>query len=359
MQAVSAVIHIGLAKTGTSTIQHFLYDNRRLLAEQGFLYPLSVMNHNLSFHSHHMLAYNRLCRRDFEALRAELQETGLPHLIISAENLQALLTTPDQIGALRDFLERLGFAQVRIIIYLRQVQSLFISMCSQNVKNGHLPPYAHLPPQDNAEMLALADFRTTLSRWGAVFGRGQLCVRLFERSAFCQGDLLRDFCQAAGLQWDGRFACPAPQNESLNLLEMELLERINHLRKGCVDFTDNLKHYIYTRMHRHLGRLSADPQLRFRPPRELLQAYAEQFRDSCQWTQEAFFPGRGELFAPMELQDYRENCELRDMKPEYWQQLAAFIYDLAAHNEELMHRLQELEAELQSVSAAAGVRRHD
>lgn len=37
-------LHIGTMKTGTSSIQDFLFVNRDILLKQGFLYPISIKN---------------------------------------------------------------------------------------------------------------------------------------------------------------------------------------------------------------------------------------------------------------------------------------------------------------------------
>lgn len=37
-------LHIGTMKTGTSTIQDFLFFNRELLIKNDFLYPISIKN---------------------------------------------------------------------------------------------------------------------------------------------------------------------------------------------------------------------------------------------------------------------------------------------------------------------------
>lgn len=46
-----AYIHIGLHKTGTSTIQKFLFDHRSSLAECGYLYPSINKNHGGDLYS--------------------------------------------------------------------------------------------------------------------------------------------------------------------------------------------------------------------------------------------------------------------------------------------------------------------
>ncbi|EAL6169552.1 acyl carrier protein, partial [Campylobacter coli] len=41
---MTAYVHIGTMKTGTSSIQNFLYLNRSLLQKQNYYYPISIKN---------------------------------------------------------------------------------------------------------------------------------------------------------------------------------------------------------------------------------------------------------------------------------------------------------------------------
>ena len=49
-------LHIGVSKTGTTSIQRFLYKNRELLKDKGILYPCPFDSKNAKF-----LAEEYLC----------------------------------------------------------------------------------------------------------------------------------------------------------------------------------------------------------------------------------------------------------------------------------------------------------
>lgn len=43
---MTAYVHIGTEKTGSTSIQFFLYSNRRLLQRQNMIYPISIGNYS-------------------------------------------------------------------------------------------------------------------------------------------------------------------------------------------------------------------------------------------------------------------------------------------------------------------------
>ena len=210
-----AVVHIGCIKTGTSSIQSFLFNNRELLLEQGCLYPQclvhpvhsrtrGIVNHNvLSLH----LGNN--WPGDFlNPLRAELRASGCRLLLISGEIFSSDFKTPEQLLRLRGFLQALECDDISIMVWLRECGAMFSSMCSQWLRNGCCEWVHALPPQSNPKFRFIMDYRSLLQRWAGVFGRKALQVRLFERGCFADGDLLHDAIAAAGLSWDERFVPP-------------------------------------------------------------------------------------------------------------------------------------------------------
>ena len=350
---MTVYVHIGTMKTGTTTLQSFLYSNRAHLLRHGYLYPLSIKARSDEFHSHNPLAAAPPGTY-LEALQAEVRAAGVPHLIISSENLQRELTAPAQLGDLRACLDQLSCGEVRIIVYLRDVHGLFTSLCTQTLKAGDAGDYARLPPQESHPWFRIVpDHRGTLQRWGEAFGRGQLIVRRYDRERMLCGDLLQDFMQAIGCPWAEDLVIPANCNQALNLLEMELLRRINALTPGSVHAAHSLKKQLYEQMHRHLA--SADPALRFEPPHAVTAAYEEYFKDSEAWVAQHYFPkeqprrragseegqtGQG----AGEGGPWREHYELRELRACDWDHLAALLLDAAGS---------------QPPAAAAGVSRGD
>ncbi|EHD9823511.1 hypothetical protein JN558_002020, partial [Campylobacter coli] len=71
-----------------------------------------------------------------------------------------------------------------------------------------------------------------------------------------------------------------------------------------------------------------DPYLKFQPPKEIIQSYIDYFEESNEWVRKEFFPHKERLFPKKDLSDYKENYELKEMKPEYWDRIAEFIADI-------------------------------
>ncbi|EOH1891043.1 hypothetical protein ACLWOK_001621, partial [Campylobacter coli] len=73
---------------------------------------------------------------------------------------------------------------------------------------------------------------------------------------------------------------------------------------------------------------SKDPHLKFQPAKEVTQSYMDYFEESNEWVRKEFFPHKERLFPKKDLTNYKENYELKEMKPEYWDRIAEFIADI-------------------------------
>ncbi|EOH5257369.1 hypothetical protein ACL9TH_001123 [Campylobacter coli] len=175
----------------------------------------------------------------------------------------------------------------------------------------------------------ICNHKQTLQWWGEVFGKENLIVRLFDKNEFYQGDLLKDFIHSIGLEWDDEFIIPPKQNESLDLLGIDLLRRIN---KFLPLFCNNARNIFRGDLHHFAVKhfTSKDSHLKFQPPKEVVQSYIDYFEESNEWVRKEFFPHKERLFSKKDLTDYKENYELKEMKPEYWDKIAEFIADIVS-----------------------------
>ena len=125
-------LHIGLQKTGTTTIQTFLTQNQSLLAEHGFIYPdPSKVHIGLDDLNHGHLA---MCLTGYwrdtgyelspEEAWGELRDLYFEsdgHLLVSHEGL----STPQIIPHLPFIKKMLCGIAVKVILYLRR-QDIFV-----------------------------------------------------------------------------------------------------------------------------------------------------------------------------------------------------------------------------------------
>ncbi|EOJ1873175.1 hypothetical protein ACM2HW_001763 [Campylobacter coli] len=333
---MKAYIHIGTPKTGTTVIQKFFKLNRSKILNKYILYPKTVGDEHhqtlagfaynisrLTTHRKHLKLYNNYeyinyRKKILKKLKEEI--CGINEIVFSSEVFQEQLSKRE-IYRLKKYLIFLGFTEVKIIVYLRNTPELFKSLCSMFCKNNE-KSIINLLPYDNSRIHHICNHKQTLQWWGEVFGKENLIVRLFDKNEFYQGDLLKDFIHSIGLEWDDEFIIPPKQNESLDLLGIELLRRVNSISSRYT----GVQPFIKTFCEKHFT--SKDSHLKFQPPKEIMQSYINYFEESNEWVRQEFFPHKERLFPKKDLSNYKENYELKEMKPEYWDKIAEFIADI-------------------------------
>ncbi|GAA0741971.1 hypothetical protein LRH25_04800 [Ideonella azotifigens] len=188
-------LHIGLNKTGTSSIQDFFFLNIEAMAQEGICYPRA----GLDGAAHHALSYwlgTPEPDRNFEqspmvlAMRKEI--AGASKVVISSEDLH----THGARGA--RILKRL-FAghQVKVVFYVREHLSYLASWYQQNVQASHLScsfdTFCHLTRKP---------LHTLADAWTESMGRENMFLRLYDRKALTGGDVLLDFVRIVGVPGD-------------------------------------------------------------------------------------------------------------------------------------------------------------
>ncbi|MFH5262814.1 coiled-coil domain-containing protein [Campylobacter coli] len=351
---MTAYVHIGTEKTGTTSIQEFLYINKSIIQKQNYFFAQSIgiKNHwDLAF-----LGYS-LNKKDsyilnnslwnFQAIKQHKKnifskikdEVKFNHKIIfSSELLQSRLTRKREIVKLYTFFKKIGFTNIKVICYIRDANEMLRSLLSEAIKWEEIDSFELKEEKEEYKLgykknlfhfHHICNHKQTLQWWGEVFGKENLIVRLFDKNEFYQGDLLKDFIHSIGLEWDDEFIIPPKQNESLDLLGIDLLRRIN---KFLPLFCNNARNIFRGDLHHFAVKhfTSKDSHLKFQPPKEVVQSYIDYFEESNEWVRKEFFPHKERLFSKKELTDYKENYELKEMKPEYWDKIAEFIADIVS-----------------------------
>ncbi|EKP0401801.1 hypothetical protein P2W09_001164 [Campylobacter coli] len=351
---MTAYVHIGTEKTGTTSIQEFLYINKSIIQKQNYFFAQSIgiKNHwDLAF-----LGYS-LNKKDsyilnnslwnFQAIKQHKKnifskikdEVKFNHKIIfSSELLQSRLTRKREIVKLYTFFKKIGFTNIKVICYIRDANEMLRSLLSEAIKWEEIDSFELKEEKEEYKLgykknlfhfHHICNHKQTLQWWGEVFGKENLIVRLFDKNEFYQGDLLKDFIHSIGLEWDDEFIIPPKQNESLDLLGIDLLRRIN---KFLPLFCNNARNIFRGDLHHFAVKhfTSKDSHLKFQPPKEVVQSYIDYFEESNEWVRQEFFPHKERLFPKKDLTDYKENYELKEMKPEYWDKIAEFIADIVS-----------------------------
>jgi hypothetical protein len=308
-----AILHIGTEKTGTSTLQAFLAHNRWALRKKGFCYPrfpgrqahnaLPVyakrieraddLNRWLGVATEWDLArFRRTLRR---TARLELLTTRAHTFIFSSEHLQSRLFHPDELQALKDFLDAF-FSDVQVCVYLRRQDRVAVSRYSTDVKSGRTA--RTLLPSD-PKTLSIYDYKRLLDRWAEVFGEDRLHPRICEPGDLIDGNIQADF-QGVWQLGDGLQQVPN-RNESLKPEAQEFLRVLNMRIPSVVDGHPNEMRYPVLRaLREHFS----GPGLR--PKRSDAEAFFARFEASNEAVRQRFFPERQTLFDD-DFDQYPEN----------------------------------------------------
>ncbi|EPY3605227.1 coiled-coil domain-containing protein [Campylobacter coli] len=349
---MTAYVHIGIAKTGTTSIQDFLTQNYDLLINQGFLYPKSLHGieeqYSREWSQHRELAFiikatkaRGFLEKESEKLNLFRKEIcGFEKVIISSEMLHDSLIDKEHILHCKNILQDLGFKKIKIIIYLREPAELFQSVCSQSIKNCYNQDVCFKLPEQSNILNHRCSHSKTLINWGQVFGKENLIIRLFDKSEFVEQNLLKDFVSCLNINWNEQFIIPNKANESLDVIGSEILLRVNKklplVLSGKINFLrGNLLFYV--------EKYFSNPKLKITPPKDMYQFYIDYFEESNEWVRKEFFPHKERLFPKKDLTDYKENYELKEMKPEYWDQIADFVVDVVeTKNKTIQENLSQI-----------------
>jgi hypothetical protein len=191
-------LHVGCTKTGTTSIQHAMFDNaQRLRAEYSINYAANIRNHwsiVLPFLNgeryvpmeNHTLRQRMSPERAMQIARKVLGDVSdnaarYKTHIMSAEQLATV--SADTLQRLKSFFGSVGLT-VKIIVYVRHPAERVSSLISQNIRSGRWS----LASFENVDGVT-----PTLRTYASVFGRENMIVRRFGQQYFTNGDLIDDF----------------------------------------------------------------------------------------------------------------------------------------------------------------------
>jgi hypothetical protein len=201
-----AIIHIGLTKTGTSSLQQAFDGERDLLARHGisFLLPPGrkpPVDHRLA---------NAVARNDRAAIEERWREIeplmrDASTVLISSENFQ--IARPEGIATLKEALDRrLGNPDYTIYVGIRRWADRLASLWQQTVRHGSpaaLPAYVAAQLAAPAQGHAL-DVASPIARWSGVFGRQSVVVSSMDQALDAGQDIaayaFQELFGVAGLQ---------------------------------------------------------------------------------------------------------------------------------------------------------------
>jgi len=198
------IIHIGMPKTGSTSLQKFLFDYYDDLFSLGICYPKHLHLHNIKFYPiffenpfEYIDLRKRYSSKDVARIKHEeyknewkvaFNNNDYQDLIISSENLY--LWPEEQINEFNKFIKGC-FEKVKIICYIREPISYLRSQIQQDIKSGRIV-------EKNLDKLvknysSACRYSKYLKRWIEVFGEHSVELINFSNKYLIDGDLIQDF----------------------------------------------------------------------------------------------------------------------------------------------------------------------
>lgn len=204
------VIHIGSHKTGTSSIQMALMNNRESLLKHGFSFfyhapnGKPTRNGNASWWLN--VDANSLLNGDGAQIRnvsrfASVLSNGTENKIVSAEAFSWVFCDKPLIELKKHLSAE--FDRTKIVIYLRRQDRLVASHCNQAFKKPNGATYQFYSPGRNAlpqlksHHFRYLNFLDKISMWDSVFGQENVDVRVFDDIE--RNDVVDDFFSQLGV----------------------------------------------------------------------------------------------------------------------------------------------------------------
>lgn len=190
-------IHAGMAKTGSSALQQFFYNNRKKLNDINILYPNSgkispnSLNHfRLYFcfreKQHFMCPENiKSIDDEWKKIIEEARETERD-ILISCEAFIKL--SVDNFNAIKELV--CDEYQVKIIIYIQRADEQIISLTNQKIKRENLQNKDVNVDHVVNRRLELYDKIIELVK---VFGERNIIIRPYESEKFYKQNIIDDF----------------------------------------------------------------------------------------------------------------------------------------------------------------------
>jgi hypothetical protein len=241
------IVHIGTEKTGTSSIQNALFENKALLLEKGFYFsqcagsrnniqfPLSCMQYDREdedyYFTNNGIATNQQRAQYYNELKKKFEDevnalTDIHTVIISSEHFHSLLVDEQEVKTFKDLLGDM-FSSIKIVCYLREQVATCISHYSTRIKTGDSDDLSTFIKRCSPQN-PYYNYLDLLDRWSAVFGKSNLIVRLFDKRALRNNDIVDDFFYTIKFEYvENTIIRSKAKNESLSYVGQCLLKQIN------------------------------------------------------------------------------------------------------------------------------------
>jgi hypothetical protein len=222
------ILHAGIHRTGTTSIQQALFYNAASLLRAGILYPKPMDGSNAI--NHQRLAWDISERQielpELSEWAASLAQIDAHTVILSAEDFCRIRNL--------DFLECFSaHFEIEVAMYLRRQDIWVNSWYNQHVKWPFDPVLSRCTPQQflgHLPKFHWLNYFNTLERWCNAIGRDRTHIGILEKGQI--QDPLADLCEFCGVDFVLEQFSNSRANESLPAEQISILRGLGMARYG-------------------------------------------------------------------------------------------------------------------------------
>ena len=308
---MECILHIGTEKTGSTSLQHFLSQNRIRLLNRGIAYTKTLgkkanngicllsypverrdnltENINVISDKDFTQKQQKLKKRFKKEIKSIVKKRGVEKFIFSSELIQSRLTTEKDLQQLKTLLvDELGFEKIKVVVYLRDPALTAQSLFSTAIKFGHI--WDRPPNPDDHYFRNICDHKSTLKRFGSIFGEDSLVIRLFQKGDLIGNSIITDFLHLLQEPLLPTYKLPKRSNPSLSYTAITLLIEIN---KYWQKKNGNHPNFMRRDLIRFLENSS---KTKFGISAQSKETYDKYFNKSNEWVRKKYFQHRETLF---------------------------------------------------------------
>jgi len=245
------ILHIGTEKTGTTSIQRYLHDNRKIFEEYGF-YTLKTLElveaRKLAAYCQDINKFDdfyidknittidqkkRFFKIFIEDLENEMKSIprNIHTIIVSSEHLHSRLTTQNEVDRVKNIFSDY-IDEFQVLVYLRRQIELATSLYTTALKSRNIvPDIDTFVTKQCFENNPYYNYDLLLSKWENTFGNNALTVRLFDKKVLHKNDLISDFSHivfgSSIINIENIVNLPNIENESLHPFGQDCLNVLN------------------------------------------------------------------------------------------------------------------------------------
>lgn len=321
---MKCILHIGTEKTGSTSIQKFLYNNvsefdeNKVYISRDLLQRPNNRKMVLAFQNRlddwtrrnnlHSIKEKNNFFSDFPknfSLEVDNIRKGFDYYLITSEHFHSRLTEQKEINQLANFLKT-QFDTVTVIGYFREQTELVTSLYSTALKldaTASLKSFGELASPENYyyNHLKIAD------QWSFAFGKNNCIWRIFSKEHLLNQDVVEDFLSLLPIRSIITNKNIERYNDSLSYLQSIAYKKINELVPYW-EYLDNDKGNLNIRLKKEIKNIDFGKKYRM-----ILENKSEIFKN-FEKSNDEFFRKYFHTSNQFKIEEYKETKQYLDQK---------------------------------------------